>query len=226
MEAQSWRPRRNLEPTNHYALTTIHCSSFALLVWLLCVSSAAQAQFLGIAGGRSFPQDLGRASAQSSPRSEFRHGGYFALDFGLRAFPFVNMGGHFSSSGSDLRMERGDTLGSRAEVRLSAKTVTFDTRVRSPFVSSFRFFGLAGAGVSRFGLDVRQAVENPFPGGAPGGATSFVFTYGGGVERHLRQLVHLRFELRDYLSPVSTQLYRPGGLWHRVAVVGGITIGL
>ena len=194
-----------------------------LLLLLLCISSSAQAQFVGIAGGRNLPLDLGR---QSPERSEFHNGGYFALDFGMRAFPLVNMGVHFSLAGSDLRLAPDDALGSRADVDLSAKTVTFDTRLRSPFVSSFRFFGLAGAGVTRFGLDVKQAVENPFPQGAPGGITSFVFTYGGGIEHHLHQLVHLRFEVRDYVSPVSTQLYRPGGLWHRVAVSGGITIGL
>ena len=200
--------------------------SSLLLLLLLCLSSAAHAQFLGIAGGRNFPQDLGRPSSGASPRSEFGHGGFFSLDVGLPAFRFVTMGVHYSSSGSDLRLERGDAFGSRADAHLSAKTVTFDTRVRSPFVSSFRFFGLGGAGVTHFGLDVNQAVENPFPGGAPGGLTSFVFTYGGGIERHLRQLAHLRIEVRDYVSPVSTQLYRPGGLWHRVAVIGGITIGL
>ena len=193
-----------------------------LFLLLLCASSA-YAQFVGIAGGRNLPLDLGRGSSE---RSEFPHGGYLALDFGMRAFPLVNMGVHFSLAGSDLRLARGDAPGSRADVGLSAKTVTFDTRLRSPFVSSFRFFGLAGAGVARFGLNVQQAVENPFPQGAPGGITSFVFTYGGGIERHLHQLVHLRFEVRDYVSPVSTQLYRPGGLWHRVAVSGGITIGL
>ena len=193
-----------------------------LFLLLLCASSA-YAQFVGIAGGRNLPLDLGRGSSE---RSDFHNGGYFALDFGMRAFPLVSMGVHFSLAGSDLRLARGDALGSRADVGLSAKTVTFDTRLRSPFVSRFRFFGLAGAGVTRFGLDVQQAVENPFPQGAPGGITSFVFTYGGGIERHLHQLVHLRFEVRDYVSPVSTQLYRPGGLWHRVAVSGGITIGL
>jgi hypothetical protein len=196
---------------------------FFLLLFLFSFSSSARAQFIGFTGGASLPRDLGGASAE---RSEFSRRGYFAVDFGMRAFPLVNMGVHFSSTGTDAQLRRGDALGSGANVDLSAKTVTFDTRLRSPFVSSFRFFGLAGAGVTRFGLDVQQAVENPFPAGAPGGITSFVFTYGGGVERHLHQLVHLRFEVRDYVSPVSTQLFRPGGLWHRVAVSGGITIGL
>lgn len=204
---------------------------FVFLALLFLAASAAHAQFLGIAGGRNLPLDLGRGSqGGSQERSEFPHGGYFSLDVGMRAFPFVTMGVHYSSAGSDLRLNRGDSrgdaFGPRADVHVSAKTVTFDTRLRSPFVSRFRFFGLAGAGVTRFGLDVNREVENPFPDGVPGGVTSFVFTYGGGVERHLRQLLHLRFEVRDYVSPVSTQLYRPGGLWHRVAVIGGITIGL
>jgi hypothetical protein len=109
---------------------------------------------------------------------------------------------------------------------VSAKTFTFETRFRSPFYSSFRFFGLGGAGITRFGLDVKTEIENPFPGGAPGGLTAFVFTYGGGIERHIHQLLHLRLEVRDYVSPVPSELYRPGGLWHRVAVMGGITLGL
>jgi hypothetical protein len=195
---------------------------FALFLLLLGLPSA-QAQFIGFAGGRNLPRDLGAGSAE---RSGFDNGGYFAVDAGLRRFRLVTLGVHFSLAGSDLGLTRGDALGSSANLGLSAKTVTFDTRVRSPFVSSFRFFGLAGAGVTRFGVDVKQEVENPFPQGAPGGITSFVFTYGGGIERHLHQLVHLRFEVRDYVSPVSTDLYRPGGLWHRLAVSGGITIGL
>jgi opacity protein-like surface antigen len=125
-----------------------------------------------------------------------------------------------------MRIQRGDAFGSSAEVELSAHTVTFDTHVRTPSAFSFRLYGLAGAGVTRFGVDVKREVEIPFPGGAPDNITSFVFTYGGGVERHLHQLVHLRLEVRDYLTPVSKQLYEPGGTWHRLAVIGGITIGL
>jgi len=215
-----------IEADDHGVFLKITTRIFLFWV-LLSASSAAQAQFIGFAGGRNLPRDLGTGSSE---RSGFDNGGYFALDVGLRRFRLVTLGVHFSLAGSDLRLERGDVrgdaLGSRADVDLSAKSVTFDTRLRSPFVSSFRVFGLAGAGVARYGLDVKQAVENPFPSGVPGGITSFVFTYGGGIERHLHQLVHLRFEMRDYVSPVSTQLYRPGGLWHRVAVSGGITIGL
>ena len=173
------------------------------------------------------PRDMaGEATGNSpglAPRSEFHGGGLFALDVGVWRFPYVSLGFHYSLAGADLSLERGDVLGSSAEVELRAHTVTFDTRLRSPFRSGFRFFGLAGAGITRLGLDVRREAGTPFPAGAPGGITSFVFTYGGGVERHLHQLVHLRVEVRDYVTPISTHLFRPGGLWHRVAVIGGIT---
>jgi hypothetical protein len=185
---------------------------------------AGQAQFFGVAGGRALPLDPGRGAPEES---RFRHGGYYSLDFGMRAFRFTNLGVHFSSMGSDLELRRGDALGSTADARVTARTVTFEARVRSPFIASVRFFGLGGAGVTRFGLDVKQQSGIPFPGGAPGGVTSAVVTYGAGVERHLRQLLHLRLEVRDYVTPrISEQLYRPGGPWHRFAVMAGINIGL
>ena len=144
----------------------------------------------------------------------------------MRWFRYVSAGLHYSSATTDLRIQRGDAVGSSAELKLSAHTFTFDTRVRTPSAFRFRLYGLAGAGVMRFGLDVKQELENPFPGGAPDNITSFVFTYGGGVERHLHQLVHLRLEVRDYLTPAPEQLFAPGVTWHRLAVIGGITIGL
>lgn len=202
---------------------------FSLLFLVWGIIPAAQAQFLGIGGGRLLARDLGRGAtggAAASPRSEFHGGGLFALDVGFRRFPYGILGMHYSFARADLSLDRGDALGSSAEAKVRTHTVTFDTRLRTPFVSSFRFFGLAGAGVMRLGLDVKRGVETPFPGGAPGGFTAFVFTYGGGVERHLHQLVHLRVEVRDYRSPIPTELFRPGGLWGRAAVIGGITIGL
>ena len=201
--------------------------SFLCLV--LGIIPAAQAQFVGIGGGRLLARDLARETpggAAASPRSEFRGGGMFALDVGFRRFPYGTMGVHYSSASAALSLQRGDALGSGAEAKVRSHTVTFDTRLRSRFVSSFRFFGLAGAGVTRLGLDVKREVGTPFPDGPPGGFTAFVFTYGGGVERHLHQLVHLRVEVRDYRSPIPSELFRPGGLWGRAAVIGGITIGL
>jgi opacity protein-like surface antigen len=199
---------------------------FSLLFLVLGIIPAAQAQFIGIGGGRLLARDLGRGATGGAPRSEFHGGGLFALDVGFRRFPYGILGVHYSFARADLSIQRGDGLGSSADAEVRSHTVTFDTRLRTPFVSSFRFFGLAGAGVTRLGLDVKREVGTPFPDGAPGGFTAFVFTYGGGVERHLHQLVHLRVEVRDYRSPIPTELFRPGGLWGRMAVIGGITIGL
>lgn len=199
------------------------------LLLFLCLPGTAGAQFVGLGGGRLLSQNLAddaTAGAFGTPRAESETGGIFALDVGFRRFKNIVLGVHYSSSGADLRIERGDAFGSRADVELKAHTFTFDTRVRTPSAFSFRLYGLAGAGLTRFGLDVKQEVENPFPGGAPDHITSFVLTYGGGVERHLHQLVHLRLEVRDYLTPASEQLFAPGGSWHRLAVIGGITIGL
>jgi len=74
-------------------------------------------------------------------------------------------------------------------------------------------------------LNVKNQTEVPFPGGTPGNITSPVFTYGGGVEKKLVPLVRARFEVRDYLTPISDQLFRPGGSWHRVGVVAGVVLG-
>lgn len=176
------------------------------------------------------PQDLGNGKVTGSDfrpaRSEFSNGGMFALDAGLRVFPFVSAGLNYSFSKADLRLVRSDVFGSSAVVELSAQTITFDTRARTPSASGFRFYGLAGVGLTRFGLDVKREAGTPFPGGAPDSVTSFVFTYGAGVEKHLRQLVHLRLEARDYLTPISDQLFRPGGAGHRVVLIGGFTVGL
>ena len=200
------------------------------ILWIIFLVPVAQAQFLSIGGGGLIPQDLGSETAAgslpASPRSEFRNGGIFTLDAGLRLFPHVTAGLHYSSSGTNLLLQRGDALGSSAELDLHAHTITFDTRVRTPFASGFRLYGLAGVGLTRFGLDVQREVGIPFPGGAPDSVTSLVFTYGGGVERHLRQLLHLKLEVRDYHTRIPDHLFRPGGSWHRLAVIGGLTIGL
>ena len=198
------------------------------ILLFLCVAQAAQGQFLGIGGGRLLSQDEEAAtdSISGALRSVFSNANLITLDVGTRVFPYVSTGLHYSFSGLDLLLARGDALGSSAEVDLSSHTITFDTRVRPPSTSVLRFYGLAGVGITRFGLDVKSEVEIPFPSGAPDSATSFVFTYGAGVERHLRQLVHLRLEVRNYQTLISKQLFQPGGTWHRVAVTLGITVGL
>lgn len=200
------------------------------ILLFFCVAQLAQGQFLGIGVGGLFSQDLGDGTAADpvlgSARSEFGNGRIFTLDVGTRVFPYVSSGLHYSFSSADMLLARGDAFGSSAEVELSVRTITFDTRVRTPSAYRFRLYGLVGAGVTRFGLDVKSEVGVPFPGGAPDKVTSFVITYGVGIERHLRQLVHLRLEVRDYQTYISTQLFQPGGAWHRVAVIGGITVGL
>ncbi|MEE8177211.1 MAG: outer membrane beta-barrel protein [Acidobacteriota bacterium] len=200
------------------------------ILLFFCVAQLAQGQFLGIGGGGLFSKDLGGGTAAGpvpgSARSEFGNGRIFTLDVGTRVYPYVSSGLHYSFSSADMLLVRGDAFGSSAEAELSAHTITFDTRVRTPSAKRFRFYGLAGVGITRFGLDVKSELEVPFPGGAPDNVTSFVITYGAGFERHLRQLVHLRLEVRDYQTFISDQLFQPGGAWHRVAVIGGITVGL
>ncbi len=200
------------------------------ILLFFCVAQLAHGQFLGIGGGGLFSQDLGEGTAAGpvlgSARSEFANGRIFTLDAGTRVYPYVSSGLHYSFSSAEMLLARGDVFGSSAKAELSAHTVTFDTRVRTPSAYRFRFYGLAGVGITRFGLDVKSEIEVPFPGGAPDNATSFVLTYGAGVERHLHQLVHLRLEVRDYQTFISNQLFQPGGAWHRVAVIGGITVGL
>ena len=109
------------------------------LTLLFLAASAAHAQFLGIAGGRNLPRDLGRGSqGGSQERSEFPHGGYFSLDVGMRAFPFVTMGVHYSSAGSDLRLNRGD---SRAERVMNLKIKLWGAPYRKRiFLQSTREF--------------------------------------------------------------------------------------
>ena len=224
--------RRGVEPVVSAGRQTMVKAANVLsrILLFLCVAQAAQGQFLGIGGGRLLPQDVDEEAAAGSiagsVRSVFSNGNMITLDVGTRVFPYVSTGLHYSFSGSDLLLERGDAFGSSADVELSAHTVTFDTRVRTPFSSRLRFYGLAGVGITRFGLDVKREVEVPFPGGAPDSVMSFVFTYGAGVERHLRQLLHLRLEVRNYQTLISNQLFQPGGAWHRVAVIAGITVGL
>lgn len=203
---------------------------FCRIFLFFCVAQLAQGQFLGIGVGKIFSKDLGGGTAAGSEfgsaRSEFGNSRIFTLDAGTRVFPYVSSGLHYSFSSADMFLERGDAFGSSAEVDLRVRTITFDTRVRTPSAYRFRLYALAGVGVSRFRLDVKNEVEVPFPDGAPDNITSFVITYGAGVERHLHQLIHLRLEVRDYQTYISNQLFQPGGTWHRLAVIGGITIGL
>lgn len=189
----------------------------------------ARAQFISVAGGGVFPQDRSAAPPPGQVGgpaiSDFRRAGIITADAGAGIFPFVTAGVHYSYARPQLFLRRGDAFGSSADVDLKAHTVTFDTRVRTPQAFGFRAYGLAGGGITRFNLDPRRQVEVPFPGGAPSSVTSGVFTFGGGVEQSVLPYVRLKVEVRDYLGAIPKALFQPGGTWHRVAVVGGLTLG-
>lgn len=140
-------------------------------------------------------------------------------------FPFLSAGLHYSFSRPEFELRRGDAFGSSALVDLSVHTITFEARLHTPEVSSYRLYGLLGGGFSRFALDVTRAVEVPFPRGAPDNIFSPVFTFGGGIEKSLSLLVRWKLEVRDYVTPISRQLFDAGGAWHRPAILGGIVLG-
>ena len=204
---------------------------FLFVLGLAGWAAPGYGQFLSLGGGALFSQDRSQPAPDaltlgSLARSDFNRSGLIAVDAGLPVAPFVNAGLHYSRSKPELFLRRGDAFGSSARVKLAANTLTFDARLRSPFIYGFRLYGLAGVGFTRFGLEVKEAVEVPFPGGAPDSVILAVVTYGGGVERRLRGLLHLKLEVRDYVSPIPDELFGAGGSWHRVAVIGGIVLGL
>lgn len=190
------------------------------LTFVILLTLAAQAQFVSVSGGGVVTQDR-----NATARADFSASPILAVDAGLPIFPFVTGGVHYSYSRPELSLFRGDAFGSRATVGLQANTLTFDARVHTPQFSGWRLYGLAGVGLTRFGLNVKQQLETPFPGGAPNSVTSPVFTYGGGVERSVLPLVRLKFEVRDYLTGISQRFFPPGGTFHRTSVVGGIVFG-
>ena len=218
------------------------CAVCGLILLFVGVVPATRGQYLAIGGGGVFSQDLSSASqilplASPQPtqvpiirtpgpeRSNFTASGLLAVDAGIGFFPLFSAGLHYSYARPELSLTRGDFFGSSALVNLSAHPLTFDARLRTPPVFGLRLFGLLGGGFSRFTLDVKRQVEVPFPGGAPDDALSPVFTFGGGIEKSVSPLVRLKFEVRDYVTGVSETLFRPGGAWHRVAVIGGIVLG-
>ena len=202
-------------------------SSFFLL--LLFLAPLGRAQFIAIGGGVTFPQDRSAALAAGRiggpAQADFANSGIIAVDAGVGFFPFLTAGLHYSFSRPELFLRRGDAFGSSARVDLDAHTITFDARFRTPQVVGFRLYGLAGGGITRFALNMKQAVEVPFGRGAPDNVLSPVLTVGGGIERSVAPFVHLKLEVRDYITPISEQFFQPGGAWHRVAVIGGIVLG-
>ena len=197
--------------------------------WLVMSLPLGHAQFIAVGGGGLLPQNLsapapaGRVGGPAG--ADFSRSGILAVDAGIGFFPFLTGGLHYSFSRPELFLRRGDAFGSSARVDLSAHTITFDGRFRTPQVAGFRLYALAGVGFTRFNLDVKQAVEVPFPGGAPENVLTPVGTFGGGIERSVAPFVHFKLEARDYITPISDQFFRPGGVWHRVAVIGGIVVG-
>ncbi|MBI4442393.1 MAG: hypothetical protein HY649_03335 [Acidobacteria bacterium] len=199
------------------------------VVFIISLAVPARAQFISIGGGELFSQDL-RSEAQPGlvggpARSEFDRSGLLAVDVGFPVLPFLGAGLHYSYSRPALFLQRGDAFGSSAQLQLRSHTLTFDARLRTPQAFGVRLYALAGIGLSRFNLDVQQLVEVPFPGNTPEGILSPVFAFGGGVEKTIFPMIRVKLEVRDYVTPISEDLFRPGGGWHRVAVIGGIVLG-
>lgn len=201
----------------------------AFLLLSACWALSARAQFVAFSVGGLLSQDLSSETPQGQiggpARSQFDNGGMYAIEAGFPLLPFVGGAVHYSHSRPELSLSRGDAFGSSARAELPTHTLTFDARLRTPELAGVRLYGLAGVGFSRFSLEVKQAVEVPFPAGAPDRVVSPVFTYGGGVQKSLLPGVGIKLEVRDYWTAASEDLFRPGGGWHRVAVMVGVVLG-
>jgi opacity protein-like surface antigen len=82
---------------------------------------------------------------------------------------------------------------------------TYSTLIFTPGLKLKAFPGggfspyvVAGAGVGRFSLSDTNIAGGPVPG--DGSNTSFVFTYGGGVDLNILGPLSVRGEVRDYLA--------------------------
>ncbi|MBI4458460.1 MAG: hypothetical protein HY648_00200, partial [Acidobacteria bacterium] len=137
------------------------CKFLGLIIVWACFALAARAQYLAIGGGGVFSEDL-RSSGSGTfgqDQANFSKSGMLAVDAGIGFLPFITGGFHYSYARPELELRRGDAFGSSARVDLTAHTLTFDARLRTPHYADFRLYGLLGAGFSRFSLAVRQAVE-------------------------------------------------------------------
>lgn len=201
----------------------------ALAVLLIAGStSAANAQYIALGAGGLFPQDqvgAGFGNTVRSALSEFGNSGLLAVDVGVGFLPFLGAGLHYSYSSPELVLRRGDAFGSSAVSDLGAHTLTLEANLRTPEIIGFRLYGLAGGGLTSFTVNLKQIVEVPFPRGDPDNVVSPVLSIGVGIERSLGQLVGLKFEVRDYVTPISKDFFEPGGTWHRMAFIGGIVLG-
>lgn len=200
-----------------------------LLAIIIGSASALSAQYVSVAVGALFPQNLsggatpGSVGGQAS--ANFTKSPIFTADGGFNFLPFIGAGLHYSYAKPELDLRRSDAFGSRAVAEVAAQTITFDLRVNSVKFNGFRVYGFGGVGVSRFNLNVKSQVEVPFPKGVPGDLVGPVGTFGGGIERSFFPYLATKLEIRDYITPISSNIYVPGGMWHRVAIVGGIRFG-
>lgn len=201
----------------------------SLILLSFSVAPIASAQFISVSGGGLFPQSLSSSAPAGrvggADRADFSNPLIVAVDGGIGFLPFLGVGVHYSHARPELTLRRGDAFGSSAIVDLSANTLTFDARLHTPRFFGFRGYAFAGAGFTRFSLNVKSQVEVPFPKGVPDSLTAPVGTFGGGVEKKLFPLLAGKLEVRDYLTPIPDTLFLPGGMWHRVAIFGGIVLG-
>lgn len=206
-------------------------ASKIILVLLLCLSfvRAAGAQFVSVGGGVLRPQSLSSppppGAVGSAARADFSNSSIVTVDAGIGFLSLLGAAVHYSFSRPELLVRRGDAFGSSARVDLDAHTLTFDARLHSPSAGGFRVYGFAGAGFTRFTITLKNQVEVPFPRGVPSNITAPVADFGGGIEKKFAPLVAGKFEVRDYVTPISSTFFSPGGAWHRVAVTGGIVLG-
>jgi hypothetical protein len=201
----------------------------AVLLFSLSVFvSSARAQYVSVAAGGLFPQNLSSNSTIGTlatvASASFDRVSIITVDAGTGFLPFIGINAHYSYSSPDMDLRRGDVFGSRATLGLRAHTLALEARVHPP-IPFIHPYGFVGGGFTRFGVDVKQQIEIPFPNGVPDNVTAPLVTFGGGVNFKFLPLIGGKIEVRDYMTPITSKFYSPGGSWHRVAVVAGIVLG-
>ena len=203
----------------------------AMFVFIMTgLQLSLHAQYLGIGLGRSFGTDL-NAAASSTPSAlnplsaGLRDSNVLTIEAGGSFLRYLRSGIHYGYARPEAFLSRGDAFGSRAELQLRAHVLTFDIGLRTPELAGLRLFGVAGAGVGRFNIEVLDQVEVPFPSGPPDSLVVPVLAYGGGVEQEFLPGVRWKAELRDEWTSAPEDLFRPGGSWHRVLLSAGLVFG-
>ncbi len=203
---------------------------YSLILFCLCFTPAAHAQHISVAVGGLIPKSPSGSGTVASifQSADFRKSPIVTVDAGAGFLPLVDANVHYSYSQPDVSIRKSGIAGSpgsTAEVGLGGHTVTIEAQVHPPRPLRFGLYGFAGAGVTRFQVDLKSQSGSPFPSGLPDVITSPVFTFGVGVEKKLLPLIAAKVELRDYTGSVPKKLYDPGGAWNRVAIVAGIVLG-